>query len=92
MREELVVDDLLRQVVDDLRKVVEQSNTKSTVGICERANYEGRDSGLEVFVGQLDCDFCHNRECLGATAAELDRFHQLWQDLHLEEILREVVG
>ena len=53
LREDLVVDDLLRQVVDHNREVIEQADPECSIRISKESDNNWRKSRIELFLRQL---------------------------------------
>lgn len=91
LRKDFVVDNLLRQLVDDKRQAVQQANPNGAVRVAKYSDNKGNHLGFKVVLRQFGRNLEHNSNGLGPTTAEFNRLHQLREDLHDEEVFRKVV-
>ena len=87
----LVIDDLLRQMINHQWEIVEKTHAHGAVRTAEEPDNHRGDLPFILFIRELLTNPHHQREDLGTSAAKLNRFEQFRQHLHLEEIFRKVI-
>ena len=55
--EDLIIDHLLRQMVDHAREVVKQADSNCSIWVGEEPHYDWGDSGIKLLVGKFTADF-----------------------------------
>lgn len=92
LRENLIVHDFLRQVIDHEGKVIEQAYADRAIRICEQPYNNRCNLRFVLFVGKLRTNLHHGAKNLCTATAKFYRFQQFWEDLHLEEIGRKIIS
>ena len=92
LRENLVINNLLRKVFNHQGQTIQQAHTQCSVRIAKQAYDDRRQLGIEFICRQLAADLQCSAEDLWPTATKLDRLEKFRKDLHLEEVFRKVIG
>ncbi len=91
MREDLIVDKLLGQVVNHERQIVQQTDADRTVRAGKEPDDNRREPGFVLVLRELGAELHHQAKHARSTAAVLHRREELRQDLRPQKIVRQII-